>query len=41
MVLRLFMVFTLVSGVVLFIQAMGIDGMLYGIKLLLGLIVLA
>ena len=40
MVLRLFMVFTLVSGVVLFIQAMGIDGMLYGIKLLLGLIVI-
>ncbi|RIN89612.1 YisL family protein [Mammaliicoccus sciuri] len=40
MVLRLFMVFTLISGFVIFIQAMGINGMLYGIKFILGLAVL-
>ncbi|WP_323702896.1 DUF1516 family protein [Mammaliicoccus sp. Dog046] len=40
MVLRLFMVFVLISGIYLFIQAMGINGMLYGIKLLLGIAVL-
>lgn len=40
MVLRLFMVFTLISGFVIFVQAMGINGMLYGIKFILGLAVL-
>nr|WP_263313859.1 DUF1516 family protein [Mammaliicoccus sp. Marseille-Q6498] len=40
MVLRLFMLLTLISGFVVFMQAMGINGMLYGIKLLLGLAVL-
>ena len=40
MVLRLFMVLTLISGLVIFIQAMGINGMLYGIKFILGLAVI-
>lgn len=37
MVARLFYVIVLVSGLVLFIQAMGINGMLYGLKFLAGL----
>ncbi|HIW12547.1 MAG TPA: YisL family protein [Candidatus Salinicoccus stercoripullorum] len=37
MVARLFYVIVLVSGLVVFIQAMGINGMLYGLKFLAGL----
>src|SRR5699024_6321633 len=37
MIARLFYVVVLVSGLVVFIQAMGINGMLYGLKFLAGL----
>ncbi len=37
MVARLFYVIVLVSGLVMFIQAMGINGMMYGLKFLAGL----
>lgn len=37
MIARLLYVVVLVSGLVLFIQAMGINGMLYGLKFLAGL----
>lgn len=40
MALRLFMLLTLISGAIVFFQAMGINGMLYGIKFILGLLVL-
>ncbi|RPF57590.1 YisL family protein [Abyssicoccus albus] len=38
MVLRVFYVIIIVTGIVLFMDAMGIDGMMYGIKFLLGII---
>lgn len=37
MIARLFYVIVLVTGLVLFIQAMGINGMMYGLKFLAGL----
>lgn len=38
MIARVFYVIVLVSGLILFIQSMGIDGMMYGMKFLAGLI---
>ena len=38
MILRLFYILIIISGAALFYVAMGVDGMMYGIKFLLGIL---